>query len=396
MNIVGPQYTKRHFRWSVVAALLVSAALGLLNLRSNYSHASEEGPAAPPPPTVETVLMELVALRNWERFSGRLSAVEQAEIRPLVGGTLQQVLFEEGARVEAGQLLFVIDPRPFEAALQNAKANLASAESDVELARIEYERAEGLAERNVISRSLRDNRLNDLNIAQARVESARAQLINAELNLEYAHIRAPISGQIGRAEITEGNVIEAGGNAPVLTSIVNLDELYAEFDVDEQTYFRVVTGASQAGNEESSLAQNSDVQIPVNITLGGEQALTFSAHLQAFDNHFDSNTGTIRARALLDNSLGLLVPGVFVNVDLGSVDEVATLLLPERAINVSQDKRFVYVVGANNIVQYRPVELGRAVDGKRVIRSGLHRGERVIVNGVQRVMPDMPVLLASQ
>jgi multidrug efflux system membrane fusion protein len=367
-----------------------------LNLRSNSSHAAEEGPAAPPPPTVETVVMEPVALRNWERFSGRLSAVEQAEIRPLVGGTLQQVLFEEGARVEKGQLLFVIDPRPFEAALQNAKANLASAESDVELARIEYQRADGLAKRNVISQSLRDNRLNDLNIAQARLESARAQVIDAELNLEYAHVRAPISGQIGRAEITVGNVIEAGGNAPVLTSIVNLDELYAEFDVDEQTYFRVTVGASQSANDEGSLSLDRDAQIPVNITLGSEQGLTFSARLQAFDNHFDATTGTIRARALLDNSLGLLVPGVFVNVDLGSVDEVATLLLPERAINVSQDKRFVYVVGANNIVEYRPVEPGRAIDGKRVIRSGLQQGERVIVNGVQRVMPDMPVLLAGQ
>jgi len=382
---------------SLALLVLISVALGSFNLRDADSFAAEDEPAAPPPPAVETVLLETKNLRRWDRFSGRLAAVEQAEIRPLVGGTLQQVLFEEGARVEKGQLLFVIDPRPFEAALQNAKAILTSAESDVELARVEFERAEGLAARNVVSKSLRDNRLNDLKVTTARVEAARAQVTDAELNLEYAHVRAPIDGQIGRAEITVGNVIEAGGNAPVLTTIVNLDRLYAEFDVDEQTYFRVAVGSDRALDGEGGYPEViSGRQIPVRVSLGGEQPLDFNAYLQSFDNRFDAGTGTIRARALLDNNLGLLVPGVFVNVDLGSVTEVPTLLLPDRAVNVSQDKRFVYVVGEGDVVQYRAVELGRAIDGRRVVLSGVEPGERVIVNGTQRVMPDMPVLVTDR
>ncbi len=395
MNVVLTQKMPAKLWVGLVTVLLAIVTFGFANFSGLASHAAEDEMVFPTP-EVETVLLETSAIRNWDRFSGRLSAVEQAEIRPLVGGTLQQVLFEEGARVEQGQLLFVIDPRPFQAAVDSARANLASAESDVELAKIEYERAVGLAQRNVISQSLRDNRQNDLKVAQARVDAAQADLDEAELDLEYAYVRAPISGHIGRAEITVGNVIEAGGNTPVLTTIVNLDRLYAEFDVDEQTYFRVSSDASVARASEAQASDsNSARQIPVNVSIGNDRSLSFHANLQAFDNHFDTGTGTIRARAIIENRAGLLVPGIFVNVDLGAVSEEPVLLLPERAINVSQDKRYVYIVDENNLVEYRNVTLGRAIEGSRVVLSGVSAGERVIVNGLQRVMPGAPVMVAS-
>ncbi len=341
-------------------------------------------------PVVQTMTVEQASLRTWNTFSGRLTAVDEAAIRPLVSGTILQVLFEDGAYVEAGQELFLIDPRPFEAQLQAATAALQSARSDVALAKTEFERAEILVSNNSISRSLRDNRENDLKIAQAREQSALAQVTTAELNLDYAHVKAPISGRIGRAEVTVGNVVEAGSNAPVLTQVVATDQLYAEFDVDETTYFSVLRGAPAVTSpDEEQKSQN--YAIPVEIVLDADGESVHEATLHSFDNQLDIASGTIRARALLDNSHGNLIPGVFASVRLGTASEESTLLVPSRAVGVSQDKRFVYVVNNDSRVEYREVSLGRAIDSRRVVTAGVSQGERVIVNGIQRVGNDMQV-----
>ncbi|MBU2097745.1 MAG: efflux RND transporter periplasmic adaptor subunit [Gammaproteobacteria bacterium] len=351
------------------------------------------------PPVVETVTIEYQPLRRWHTYSGRISATEQAAIRPLVGGTIQQVLFEDGERVDAGQVLFVIDPRPFEAAAQRARAALASAESAVSLAQIEYERAAGLADQDVVSRSIKDHRQNDLNNAQAQLASARAAVLTAELNLEYAYVKAPFAGRVGRAEVTEGNVIDAGANAPVLTHIISTDLLYAEFDVDESTYFDVIRSQQSAQQMQAVNPEKFSglVDIPVDITVntnGGQHAV-YSGKLYAFDNQLDIQSGTIRARALIANDDQTLLPGMFAEVNVGTPTTEPTLLVPERAISPNQDKRFVYVVTDDNRTEYRELTLGQAIDGQRVVLDGLKAGDKVIVNGLHRLSNGMDVMLAQ-
>ncbi|OGT72461.1 MAG: hypothetical protein A3H44_10215 [Gammaproteobacteria bacterium RIFCSPLOWO2_02_FULL_57_10] len=389
---------RRTLKLSLMALAVYGVlATGVLYTIRPVSEVNAADAMSAPMPVVETITVEYSPLRTWNTFSGRLKAVDEADIRPLVGGTIQQVLFEDGAWVEAGQTLFVIDPRPFEAALQHARASLASAESDAALARVEFERADGLVGNNVISRSVRDTRENDLNVALARLEAARAEVASAELNLDYAHVKAPFAGRIGRAEVTVGNVIEAGPNAPLLASIVSTDRLYAEFDVDESTYFSVTRSVADQ-NVSGYSVEGEQIPasfIPVDIALGGDDGQVYHGRLHAFDNQLDVRSGTIRARAILENADGSLIPGIFVSVRLGTATDEPTLLIPERAIGVSQDKRFVYVVNADDRVEYRELQLGQAVDSQRVVLSGLERGDRVIINGVQRVMSDMQVTVAA-
>jgi multidrug efflux system membrane fusion protein len=364
-----------------LTGILATTAL-YLPWPGNPAYAGEANTQATIPglPVVETVTVEETGLRSWATYSGRLQAINQSAIRPLVSGTVQQVLFEDGSWVEQGQSLFVIDPRPFENALAHAEAALASAASDADLAEVEYERAEALVKNQTISQSQRDERENNLKVARARVASAEAEVASARLDLEYAHVKAPISGRIGRAEVTEGNVVEAGANAPVLASIVGTDRLYAEFDVDEQTYFKVQRSVIGANNV-----------VPVELALGDEQGTVYRGQLHAFDNQLDIASGTIRARAIVANSDGSLIPGAFASVKLGTASEIPQLLVPERAVMVSQDKRYVYIVNGDDRVEYREVTLGESIDSRRIVTNGLNKGERVIVNGLQRVTTDMQV-----
>lgn len=341
--------------------------------------------------SVDTVTVEYVDLRQWRDFSGRLRAVDAAQIRPLVSGAIQKVLFEDGAHVEQGQTLFVIDPRPFEARLQRARAVLSSAESELALAQLEFERADALVGSKAVSKSIRDTRENALHLASSALESAKAQLLESELDLEYAYVKAPIAGRISRAEVTVGNVVQAGANAPVLASVINLDQLYAEFDVDGDTYFNVMDSVRDDERHGEGAAIS---DIPVEIALGEHLGVT-DASLHSFDNRLDERSGTIRARAIVENTQRSMIPGIFVNVRIGTINTFPTLLVPERAIGISQSKRYVYVVNADNIVEYRDVVLGEVLSGQRTIKSGVTSGERIIVNGIQRVMVGMRVDVSS-
>lgn len=331
--------------------------------------------AVPPAPAVEVVVLESQVVRTWAGFSGRLAPVESAAIKPLVSGTIQQVLFTEGQQVKKGQPLFVIDPRPHQASVQRAQAQQATAQSRAKLAKDELQRSEQLIGAKLISQSVYDAALSAHQVALAEVKQAEAALNQAKLDLEYAHITAPISGRVGRAELTLGNVVEAGVNAPVLTQIVANDKLYAEFNVDEATYVQLVRNTK-------------DVQaMPVELSLAGDNSATYQGHIYAFDNRLDTNSGTIRARAIFDNSDGALTAGMFANVRLGSAEKIQALLVPERAIGTNQSKKYVLVVDENNTANYREVVLGDYYDGQRLVQVGVNAGEKIIVNGLSHVRP---------
>lgn len=383
----------RTMQIALFTLVLGGVAVVAVNALNGSAANASEAPAAAGLPVVETLTLETTPLRRWSSYSGRLTAVDSAQLKPLVSGTIERVLFEDGDEVEQGQTLFVIDPRPFEARLAQARAALQSAESAAKLAETEFNRASALAGNKAVSESIRDNRENDLHVAQSQLASAQAQVIEAELDVEYAYVKAPFAGRVGRAEVTVGNIVQAGPNAPVLTTLVNLEKLFAEFDVDEESYFRIARSANTTSSE-GELALSSVV--PVEVAIQGQVELVHQASLHSFDNQLDEGTGTIRARAIVNNLDSRLIPGVFVNVRIGTAHQTPTLLVPERAVSVSQSKRFVYVVDADNTVHYREVTLGENIDSQRVVLSGLNAGERVIVNGIQRVRNDMQVAVAAR
>lgn len=363
----------------IVIALTVGIGGAVFHyLTQAFASKTAQAPEHMPAPSVDVVTLQPQSVRMWREFSSRLRAVDFVEVRPRVGGTITQILFDEGSIIKKGHPLFIIDPRPFEAEYSSARAELESAQSQTTMTRQELTRAKGLVKKNAISQSRFDASKNDFQVAMASVNSAKARMRRASLDLEYAHIKAPIAGRISRAEITEGNVIEAGPNAPVLTTIVSIDQLYAEFDVDEQTYIK--TRRQAAGDP-----------MPVELTLTSDASVVYQGVIHSFDNQLDSTSGTIRARAIFDNKDGVLVPGMFATVRLGSPTEQSILLVSDRAVRTDQNKKYVYIVTPEKKVAYREVKLGHTVEGQRVVLSGLESGDQVLVNSLQRVRPDMEV-----
>lgn len=361
------------------AAVLFSLAVGTYYTLTPISgHSDDSSNPMPPPTHVEVVELKVEPVRLWTRFSGRLTAVNSAEIKPQVSGEIQQVLFDDGQQVQQGEVLFIIDPRPYEAEVQQAQAQLTSARSRATLARDELDRARKLVERQLVSESVFDAANNEFRIANARIEEAESALVKAKLDLEYAHIKAPFTGLISRAELTVGNIVEAGSSAPVLATLVSNQQLYAEFNVDEQTYIRSMRQRDLVG------------QMPVQLTLADDDKV-YRGKIHAFDNRLDISTGTIRARAIFENTDGALTPGMYANVHLGAPKETNVMLLPTKAIGTNQDKKFVYIVDENNTVGYREVTLGEYHQGQRVIESGPESGSLVVVNGLSHIRPGMPV-----
>jgi membrane fusion protein, multidrug efflux system len=369
------------FRFAFVAVALCVGVLAISQYGNADANAQQQAAPPPTPVTVQTVAPEPVRL--WSQFSGKLVAVDAAEIRPEVSGRITEIRFQDGQQVKAGDVLMVIDPRPYEAALAKAEAELQSAQTHAVFAQKEAERAQKLVRTNVIPKRLRDERLSARDMANAAVASARAQAQQARLDVEHAYVKAPISGQVGRAEITVGNVVEADNSARLLTTIVSRDAMYADFEVDEKTYLQAIRGI---GNDVRGVRA-----IPVKLTLRGDASHTYDGFIHAFDNQISGSSGTIRARALFANSDGSLMVGMFASVEMGSNGTDESILIPERAISTDQSKKFVYIVGEGNKVAYREVMLGAAMQGKRVIISGLSAGEKVIVDGLQHIRPDAVV-----
>jgi membrane fusion protein, multidrug efflux system len=342
--------------------------------------ASAAIPAAPV--TVHTLVEQKV--RIWSDFSGRLEAVDAAEIRPEVGGRITEVLFEDGQTVKAGDVLFVIDPRPYEAAVARAEANLASAKTNAAFAKVDRDRAAALVGSQTLTQREFDQRNNASRVADATIQTAEADLTRARLDLEHAHVVAPISGRVSRPEITVGNLVQAGPGAPLLTAIVSNDTIYAGFEVDEQTYIESVRGTANERDQER--------RIPVQLTLPGDKGHVYHGTIYSFDNRIDPASGTIRARAKFDNADGALLPGMFVTARLAEGAERKELLIPERALGFDQSKKFVYIVGSDNKVAYREVELGKQVHSQRVVLKGVQAGDRIVVDGVQRLRPNTVVV----
>jgi multidrug efflux system membrane fusion protein len=365
-------------------AAVVVASAGFFGFHEFSGASAQPKPAAEIP--VVAVNVETVnpsETRVWSEFSGRLNAVDYAEIRPEVSGRITEVRFKDGQVVRAGQILFVIDPRPFEAAQAKAEANLASARTNAEYAQTELDRATMLIKSSAIAQRQYDERANAKRVADAAVQAAEAELLQAKVDIDYAYVKAPITGRLSRPEITLGNLVQSGPNAPVLTSIVSNDGIYADFEVDEQAYLETVRSDADTAEKEH--------RIPVQMAVQGQGGREYKGTIYSFDNRINTASGTIRARARFDNADGSLVPGMFVSVKLGSSMRSNALLVPERAIGNDQNKKFVFVVGADSKAAYREVALGEHIGADRIVVSGLHAGDRVIVDGLQHVMPDMIV-----
>src|SRR4051812_848319 len=326
-------------------------------------------------PAVERVVTD------WDEFTGHFDAVNSVEVRPRVGGFVQRIGFTEGATVHQGDVLFVIDQRPYEAEVSRAEAVLAEARTRNQLAGMEVERAKKLVNTQAISREELDARTSGQAEGDAQVRAAEAAVKLARLNLEWTVVRAPISGRVGRAEITPGNVVQAGAPSPtLLTTIVSLDPIYVYFDTDEQAYLKYMGTAAGTANGR-----------PVLVGLANEKGFPHEGRLNFVDNRVDGTSGTIRARALLSNVNRTFTPGLFARVRLLGTDKHLATMVQDAAIGTDQDRKFVLVLKADNTVEYRPVTLGRVVEGLRVVDSGLQPGERVVINGLMRVRPGMKV-----
>lgn len=373
--------SKRRLWLAGFAVVLVGgAATAMLGLHATEVTAGVK-PAAPAPVPVTVATVERREVRTWAEFSGRLEAVEHVDIRSRVAGTVQAVHFREGGLVKAGELLISIDPAPFAAEVDRAQAQVTAAEARVAYTTSEHERARRLWEVKAIAERELEARSNARREAEAQLQAARAALQSARLNLGYTQVRAPIGGRVGKLEVTVGNLVAAGPGAPVLTTLVSVDPIYASFDADEELVARTLAGMP-GGGQRLGLER-----IPVRMLTGSTGAEMLSGHLQLVDNQVDSASGTVRLRAVFDNRDGRLMPGQFARVGLGRPSPEAVLLISERAVGTDQNKRYVMVVGADDRAEYREVTLGDSVDGQRIVTSGLQAGERIVVNGLQRVRP---------
>lgn len=328
-------------------------------------------------PTVTVKTMQRQKVRIWSEFSGRLQAVDIAEIRPEVSGRITEVNFEDGALVKAGDLIFVIDPRPYEAAAARAEAKVATAEANAAYAKLEMDRAANMIKTNAIAQRIYDERFNANEVAVAALKSAEADLKQAKLDLEHAYVQAPISGRAGRVELTVGNLVRTGDNAPLMTRIVANDPIYADFEVDEQTYLDSVRNVAQSRKLER--------EIPVRLYINGNKEDAYNGKIYSFDNRLEVGSGTIRARAKFDNKDGVLVPGMYVTAALGKSEDDEVLLVPQQAISTDQNKKYVYLIDKDNKVIYREVSVGKEYGNQRIILKGLEPKDRVIVNGTQHI-----------
>jgi multidrug efflux system membrane fusion protein len=344
-------------------------------------------PAEAPLPQVTVSEVTMREVTEWDELTGRLEAVNTVSVRPRVSGYVSAVRFEEGSIVRKGDLLFQIDPRPFEAEVDRLRAELDRAKATVERATSEAARATRLAAENAISKEEHDRRSSFAQESGAAVSAVEAALRAAELNLEFTRVVAPIDGRVGRAIVTEGNLGSTGpGDATLLTTVVSLDPIYAAFDTDEQTFLRHA-GLAREGKRASARQGGT----PIRMALAGEDAFPRLGRMNFLDNQVDPETGTIRGRAVFGNDDGSLTPGLFVRIRIPGRGAYRGVQIDDRAIGTDLDKRFVYVVTADQTIEYRAVTLGPLVDGLRVVRSGLTEGDLVVVNGLQRVRPGAKV-----
>jgi RND family efflux transporter MFP subunit len=375
--------------------LPAAATVAALVLSGCARNEAAEAQAAPPAPQVTVAQAVSRKVTDSDEFTGRFEAVERVEVRPRVSGYVSSVNFTDGSEVRKGEVLFVIDPRPYAAERDRARAQLAQARSQLTLARSERDRATKLLAQHAISQEEFDTRTSGLEQGQANVEAAQAALDSAALNLEFTRVTAPISGRISRALVTAGNFV-TNGQTP-LTTLVSLDPIYVSFDGDEQEYLKYIKLTHEAsGNLHDGATYQTafgahETRSPVQVGLANESGFPHQGFMVFVDNALDPMTGTIRSRALLDNRDREFTPGLFARIRLLGSSQHEAVLVNDSAIGTDQTVRYVLVVGKDNKVEYRPVQLGPVVDGLRVVQSGLSAGETIVVNGLQRVRPGAQV-----
>lgn len=343
-----------------------------------------QGPGGPPQAGVPAVTVAKPIskrLTDWDEFTGRLIARDRVEVRARVSGYLTKVHFKEGAEVKEGDLLFTIDPRPYEAAVQRAEAVLTQAKTAADLANIEAKNATSLRQGQVISIEESERRLKSAAGEQAAVRAAETQVTTAKLDLEFTEIKAPISGRISDAHVTEGNLITGGAASPtLLTTIVAIDPIYCEIDADERSVLKY-REMHKSGERKSAMF----VRVPVEMGLIHEEGWPHKGEVDFVDNQLNPATGTIRARAVFPNPDRLMSPGFFARIRVPGSGEYDGLLIRDSAVGDDQGSSFVWVIDAEEKAVYRPVKLGPLLDGLRVVREGLKADDRVVILGLMSV-----------
>lgn len=343
--------------------------------------------AVPQAPAVSAADVVVKSISQWDSFNGRIEAVESVQLRPRVSGYIDKVNYTDGQEVKKGEVLFTIDDRTYRAALEQAQASLARAKTQASLARSEANRTDKLVNTNVVSREEWEQRRSAATQAQADIRAAQAAVDAAQLNLDFTKVTAPIEGRASRALITSGNLVTAGDSASVLTTLVSLKTVYVYFDVDEATYLHY-QNLARSGQGASS----NHLALPVEIGLVDEEGYPHQGKVDFLDNQLTPSTGTIRMRALLDNAQRQFTPGLFARVRLPGSAEFNATLIDDKAVLTDQDRKYVYIVDKDGKAQRRDITQGRLAAGLRIVQQGLNPGDKVIIDGLQKVfMPGMPV-----
>jgi RND family efflux transporter MFP subunit len=371
----------------LIIPLITSGALATILVGCGNHDAQQQQQHQMPPAQVTVAAVQQEPIVEWDEFTGRTEAVESVEIRPRVSGYIQQVKFQSGQMVKKGDVLFVIDPRWHQAEFDKLAADVERAKVQYENAKREADRTTTLLANKAISTEESDARIARFNAAKAALTSAEAARDFGKLDLEYTEVRSPIDGRVSRAYLTEGNYVSGlAGAATLLTTVVSVNPVYVYADVDEDTLLKF-----------NSLVANKRVQtddkgnVPVELELGDEQTFVHRGHIESFDNKLDPNTGSILLRAVFDNPDGRIVPGLFARIRVPTSDKHPAIVVTEKAIGTDQAQKFVLTLTQSNTVAYAPVKLGPVVNGKRVVREGLQPGDKIVVNGLQRVRPGAAV-----
>ncbi|MGO4449427.1 efflux RND transporter periplasmic adaptor subunit [Phyllobacterium sp. TAF24] len=371
-------YRRSLYVGGFIVALAAAGSTQFFDLGKSHAETAKQAAPAATPVSVAVVQPKLIT--QWSEFSGRLEAIDQVELRSRVAGAIQSVAFKEGALVKEGDLLVKIDPAPYEAEVARAKAAVSAAESRLAFAKNELERGKRLIDSRTVSQSDYDQRINVQSGAMADLEAAQASLKTAMLNLGYTEIRAPISGRVGRIEITSGNLIAAGPASPLLTTIVSISPIYGSFEANENVVAQALADLPQGLN-----SRDFSDRIPVVMDVYGQRDV--KGKLQLINNTVDTASGTVKVRAVFDNTDGKLMPGQFAKLRMGTANEKQELLVDEKAVGTDQNKKFVMVVNDKNIVEYREISLGGPAEGLRIVTNGLQPDEKIVVNGLQRIRP---------